>query len=659
MICAGVKRYFFTLILIFLTSSFTSFAQNLIPEGLTLSDKCTQILEQNGFTPTVKELSSTGNNQFHYNIYLTFFRTKIPASSDNQDLQKNILAILIPQEDFWQHSSSYLKLFTEAQKTSKDYILEIVLTVPDNLQYNFSFRNYALTGTHCWAKELDTPEYTAAILANISKEKISTSRLYTSGLKKSSPMWLTKLVTESFKRNNINCHVVQKMLSLYRAGMILGDSQLIPLFGQDISCIRINFADDSCLPVLSTLIKNYNLNETSSQDIHYSFLQIPHLNNIWLSERTNIIFLDVFGILVILLLSTFSFVGKKQNLYKKALKKSWFMLPILIIISLLSLYAGQLFCGIFNFIKTNHPVIQLGIKFFISIIFVSILFIIHENFNGKAIDFIYGWILLVVAIINVFVFSFADISLFWIFALEFLLIYLSRTREQIYALIISMVLMAVPFLPAIVIVSVYATNQDLLKLVYSSPGINILFTLVLFPFQIMWLRILIKLDFKSRKNISLVNILKYVGTSSGIIVSILIITVFAIIQLINAKNSTTGILPEFQIIPKENISLTVLSQDFESLSTKTVNISSKKPAFRYIVSVTSDTGTPVLDSTWDFISQDNSKTAIFSVPDYPPEDITIEFGSEQQTKLLLTVQAIYKTENPEIFQQETLSKEIN
>lgn len=648
-----LKKHLFSFILISCISLLS--LHGAIPEGLELADWTYSQLQKNGFSPSKKDLVSTGSDQFPYNISVVF-NPVYYAEENNMDQLVSTLIFTVSQKDFFSNRDEIISLLNFAGKQKKNYRIEFGFTTYENSMYSIFFRNFIYTGSECFASSMDNPEECAAVLLTISEEEQNSSEIYTTGLRKSSPLWLTKAVVTAFNDNDVDFILPQKILSLYRSGLIFGDSQMASYFRNNCRCIKIKLGSPAHLKVIEKIISDFSISETSSNDVHYNFYKTPVKKIIWINEKTNILALEFFGILLLLLITSFSFIGKKRIRYKKEFSKTWYMLPLTLTVSLVSLYTGQLLCMVIPFISQTNPVIQLGFKLIISVILSSPLFGLHQHLTKLSMEFVYSYLLNIVSIANIFIFSIADISLFWLFAFEYLIVYLSRYAKALPGLITYTALMLIPFIPYISIITANATDFDMQKLISSTFSINLLISLVLFPFNSMWLRVINRIySKKTLSQFSIKKLLKVLGFSTLIILSLFVISIIIVSHLYLAKNTVHESIPQIVEKQAEDLELSFSGEDFDNMENALLNIHFKKPAFRCKVEISAENTIPVLDSTYLYSISEETKKVTFSMPDYPPEKLSIDFATEADIYKEIRVEVLFKTEDPFIFEKQVIT----
>ena len=85
---------------------------------------------------------------------------------------------------------------------------------------------------------------------------------------------------------------------------------------------------------------------------------------------------------------------------------------------------------------------------------------------------------------------------------------------------------------------------------------------------------------------------------------------------------------------------------------KTLSINSKVPVFRYEITIQSEQGLPVYDSSFEYRLNQKEHTTNFIIPDYPPQKLAINYSidSNMSSKAIVTAWKIQE--------DGTLAKEV-
>ena len=625
------------------------------PKGTQLSNFTENFLNENGFETLRNQISITGQDEFPYNVITTFRNSKISHSDDKiTELSRKVLVICIKQENFFTNKEQILDLLKHISKRKYNFSIEFLFSALDD---NTLFRDFNLRGTQAYTESIEDKDIYCSLILDF--DKIKNNQILTTGFSTSTPLWLMKRLTDSFIHVNQPYETPQKFLSLYRIGLLKGDETMNIFFRNSIPTCKLILKENNDLTVIKHFIDNYKIAGTEEWDSHYSFLKLSSpFKPLFLTERNFIFALETFGLIAIFLICSFSFIGKSRIRYKKEFRTAWFLIPLKLILSILSLFIAEFIIKTIPFLSNINPIFMFGVKIIFSMIFLSLLFIIQEQLRIPVTQFAYGYILTISAILNVFIFSTIDLLFFSLFFQEYFIIYIFRRAKKIAYLILAIIIMLIPFVPYTITFIKNATNFELLRFVYSRNNFNIILALILFPFQIMWFRLLVQLNiFNATKSFTPKRIILS-ATITIISVSITIyITLFAFICFFQKKN-TNNQLP--QIINTEKSYIQVLDEkkDFLEMTTHQLKITTTKKVLRYTISLTSPDSQPLYDSLYNYSASENSKSITFNIPDFPPEQITINFNCDSKTISQLKIDVLYFTEEENKYEKETKTMTI-
>ena len=250
--------------------------------------------------------------------------------------------------------------------------------------------------------------------------------------------------------------------------------------------------------------------------------------------------------------------------------------------------------------------------------------------------------------------------LLFIFVLEYIIIYFSRLAKKIIPLIIASLIMLLPFIPYAVNILEYASQDKLLRLVQTGILGNMLYACILIPFQVMWLRIMVRIDiFGTHRHIASLKIVLATIGVMGIMVVCIVGTLFIGSIMLNQS------LPEkelnqqshfYQLVDAqapEQLQVSMSRKSYLELQSVEVQIASPVPIIRYEVQVLSENQIPVYDSAMSFVTEQNPSSQNFSqesspqnfleeapaagatthflIPDYPTNTTSFEYTADADT----------------------------
>ncbi|MCR4823636.1 MAG: hypothetical protein K5873_12280 [Treponema sp.] len=644
----------FTLLLLLLFSAFFRiFAQENL-RGNALSKKVERELRNNGLSPYGQELSSTGQDEFAYNIILEF-EAKESLSSDNTKNYRDQLIFSFYQEDFEENKEVLLDFIYFIRDFQRRWKALILFSALDKAILTDS---PTIKGSEVFAASIDNADSSCAIAVEFQKDKATS--IYTGSKNFTSPLWLLRGITDSFYETRKQYEFQDILSSIYRLGIISGRERLSFFFNNSVPAIELNFRDSSQLSLLKDFAKNYSPEETEEWDMHYISINRGNIfRAIYIKERFLIISCLTVGILTILILCIFSFTGEHGQRHKYEFIRSIYMIPFTLAISFLSLYLGQFFAGFISQYFTINPIFQYGIKIIFSMIFISLLFVLQGMLKISVTAFMYGYLLSIVSIFNIFLFSTRDLNLFVIFVIEYVIIYLSRNSKSLGALIFYYLLMLLPFIPYGTNIIKSANDLELAKSVFVAPLGNLLLSFAIFPFQITWLRMLVFVNVRAGvKGYTIKKMIVNGIISTFMILAFIFTLIFLISHFIYRDSYRKEQKSEIKILKEENFSLSVIlsKNEFLGMNTNHIKISSSERALRYQVTL-QEGGSEhsIYDSiyAYELLNKDmENEIYSFIIPDWPPEKITIDYAAPVNSKGLITVKAFYETDEKNIFRME-------
>ena len=692
-------RKFFVFLLLLLSAYSALFSQEkqedrkkIIPFGNSLSDAVGSSLSKNGFSPVQQHLSETGQDDFADNLLLEFEgdsdirqndkssiqSDKSSIQSDKSSIQKNSHAELdgqsyigrfdssstnfrstvifcFTQEDFFIHEEAILDFLKFLQELHKDWTATVLFSALDYSEFRDSF---SPKGTEVFALSVDDADSACAVTITLNSSK--DAAIHTGSKRHTTPLFLTKRITDSFFEKQIKFTFEDTLSAIYRLGLITSEERLSYFFENNIPAIGLDFNSAENLSVLKDFAQNYTLEGTEEWDMHYIYINRANLfKGIFINEKTIILICLSVGILTILILCVFSFTGKGGERQKYEFIKSSYMLPITVGISFLSLILGQNIVGFFSGYFQFSPVLEFGTKILFSLIFISILFALQEIFKFSVTAFVYGYLLSIVSIFNIFLFATRDLTLFVIFAVEYIIIYVSRSVKKLPVLLIFFFLMTTPFIPYGYVILKNATDAELAASIFCTPLGNLLLAFAMFPFQIMWLKILMFMNiYAGGKGYSMRRIIFNDVISTGVILVFVFTLIFSVSHFIykGDERAARKIKPKFIDTDAFSLSVSASKDSFSGMDTNHIKILSKEDALKYDVALYGiNTEHPIYDSIYDYTvstENDEKESYSFTIPDFPPKEITIDYASETGTKSRIEITAFYRTDEPHTFRTE-------
>ncbi len=626
--------------------------------GNFLSVHIEKTLASQNFQPATQRLAPTGQDNFAENIYLDFFSESKASKKEKQESLRNAAILDFTQEDFYKNEDEFISFLSDIKKISFDYDLTILfsaLTTPA-IQDNSDSIEQRLSGTGIFAENLPSPDESFAVSVSFDKSKPDT--ILTGAFRSASPLWLCRKLSETFYSAEKNYSFPNLISSLYRLGFINGDIRLNDFVINEIPAISVSFSSvKDGLSLIKNFLLSYDASASNEWEQHYVFMPLNYpLRPIVLNEFSCILICVILAVITLLSLCIISFTGKQGEQNKYDLLKNLYMIPLSLVLSLSGLLLSQFFLKKFSGGAFLNPVTIFGAKITAAMFFVTAMYAFHNVLKIPADIFIYSYIIQFIALFNIFYFSLRDILLFVPFGAEYILIFIFRKRKSLASLIIFLIMMILPFVPYAADILQKTSSEEFSGLLFTNFKGNFSVSLALFPFQIIWLKILVRLEiFNKNKKYSALKLLRNAIAATASILAFCVFLMqalhFAFYKEAMEKEAKSKI--SIKNSPSEFCSVAISQDEFSGLSTNHIKITSKKSALKYTVKIRSlDCKIPVYDSiySYNFVSEksENEKTAeqvTFVVPDYPPEKITIDYAASPDSFAEIEVTAFYKSDN--------------
>lgn len=643
-----LQAVFFPALCFFFNASLPLFSQALT--GKNLSSYIEKSLSSKKIDFASQDLSQTGRDNFARNIYIEF-------KSKNENLklseeEKSSVILDFTQEDFFSYEEDFLYFLEDIKNSALPLNVTVLFSALSSRSLPLPSK---ISGEKVFAENLfSEEEYFVLCIDFSSSEKNS---LLTGSYKSASPLWLCKKAADSFYDTYTPFSFPDSLASLFRLGFIHGEKRQASFAVNDIPALTLSFASvTEGFMVLKNFLLSYSPEGSSQWEKHYIFLPLKILPFAFaLNERTCLIIFIFFTVMTLLSMSLASFVGKQGEKNKYELLKNLYIIPLTLLLSFSALFLSEVILRKLNVNPVINPVMAFGFKVLLSIFFISVFYALHNILKIPTDIFIYSYIVQFIAAFNIFFFALQDLMLFVPFLIEYFLFFAFRKRKNTASLLVLFVLMALPFIPYAVIILQKTAEHDIPRLIYTDFKGRLSLALLLFPFQIVYLKILMRLDsYTKMKRYPAVKIIKNIALSSFSILALCFVFMESIFIFVYNPVRKEEEKSRITVIdtPASLSSVKITKNTFSGMNTNHIKISSKKQALRYEVKIKSlDFKVPLYDSVYEydfFTGQaDNGKTAgeaVFLIPDYPPEDITIDYAASFDSRAEIELTAFYSGE---------------
>lgn len=633
------RRYLFLSVLFFFISISHCFCENLT--GKELSDNIFNFFSKNNFSNIEKiSLAKTGQDEFAYNILISFNSNKISQENlESEKSNRNNMILVFTQEDTEKRLNEFLDFLSFIKKLeNKTYNLQILFSALDE-----QIIENDISGTKTFAKEIFDTDSTFAIIVKF--DEIKKYSLLTGAKNFTTPLWLTKQITNTFIESNIELENTHKLSSLYRLGILTGNSLMSQFFNVNIPATTLKVFDDkekTTFFILKTLIQKIDLSNSFEWDSHYMFLKLTKpFVQFWINESILVITFIIVITFSLLILCGFSFIGKTGANHKKEFLKIWYMIPFEFGISIGAFLLSQkILENIAIFQELSFFYLFSG-KILISLLIITVLFFIQDLLKLPINNFVFGYTSSFCAIFNILFFSSIDILFFILFSIEYLIIHISRPAKRIFFILFFLSLLFIPFIPYIYTIFSFADDKVLEKIVFADWKGNFVLSFAFFPLQLYYQKILVRLQISSGflGYSFLKQILKNIAFCI-IFFSIVGLCIFYSEELCFQKTNLKNTLSIEENKNADIISTKITRTEFLGMNTNRIKISSKKKVLKYEVKIINEADIPIYESSYDYKMLDNNEISFF-IPNYPPQNITIDYVSENESKSKIVIESTY------------------
>ena len=614
-----------------------------LPAGSSLSLAVEKTILKAGFTPSRIPLATTGQDVFPYNITVDF-----PCESQKQENNTKLLFAFM-QEDVWQASDAFSEFLRAISQAADRPAVTVLCAAGDKSPAGLASLH---TGTAEYAnavKEFETPAVVVVTLTD-------SCTVFMGSFRRTTPRWLTEIVFQALYEKKAVFSFPTAVTSFYRLGFIQADARMEAFMREAIPAVHLTLPENTDFSVLTALCAHYPTAEkTAEWDSHY--LVIPFfypLKACIIGERAFVISAFVLSTFSILLLCAFTFSGADARKQRKRAAKSWFMLPLTVGILFCAILLSQAVAVHIPIIKSASALVKLSFKVVLAALIVSIFFAVQELLKAPVGLFVYGDLPLYVAACNIFLFAAIDLQFFLPFVIEYAIIYRVRKTDDVLRLILALLAMLIPVSPYVYTIMANSRSDAITQLIFCSWRVNLLLALLFFPFQVIWLRILLwfKLYHHAGKVIiqralahNAISIAVIIGCFIGIAVSLTLIS--------NKLTPETEKKATIILRDRDTVHVSLASTTFSDLTTEHVTITSDVEAVRYSLELEATAGAvPLYDANYAFSLDENAAHAQFDIPDFPPKAITVDYAFSSETSGTLTVTALYRTDTPSVYRQE-------
>ncbi len=609
--------------------------------NLIAQNNCGQLfdfLEKKGFEPQVQLLTAGGTNSLPYNIIVNFS----PKDIGNEIKTSENLIILFNIDEVWDvrdNIVSVLELLRE-----QNYYSTAVFCYGSRLNIP---RENIIYGSEVFARSLNSDGNSDVYIFNLNSSKNS---IISGSNGHHSPSWMLKDIFDAYSSAKLTDGLPFYYISQTAEYSFATDKTFLALLNYDIPCILGNIKESEKIEsVAKSIILSFEKSSTKPDDSHTFMFRIFG-KRIWLSEFRIINAIIIIIVLGFLFLFCIGFINKNiKREFWQEISSIWYALPIIYILSYCGFFAGK---GLYSlFVKAgsqNYTVYGFFIlQIAIATLFVSAFYMANLTFQKKYTTRSLDFLLLIDTFINLVIFTLADISLFPIFLMIFVVALISFIFRRNWIHIILFVFLIIPFIPYVNALFEVSDKESLHTLLVKSNTFPFLVSLVLLPVYLMWLRILNSMKKRYAKKKIYASVLS--AMYLFIIFSLLIVNkVFYSSKKFEAKQIEVITLEASDLQQQIDFDFTWKDKTIFDDTIRSINIISKtKPVY---ASIKVSGKNPVLYSENDFTNlpsqnPDEKNTAEFLLPIFPPQKLEFNYGTDLTEQQILVEEIFFNEDD--------------
>ena len=598
------------------------------------SDSIFSYLQEEGLAPYIL-LNRTQSKDFPYNICLDF-----PSISP---LDPSVLVITIPQDDVPFFIDSIVQFAKELKNFARETEVIIVFTAGDTAYLPPYISLPAPTGKKTFLENIDTSQKIATIMLQKAPASQKTEVSVVAGInRKTTPPWMLSDFFNAARKTGLKTEIYGGNVTAYRLGIIHTNMSLFQFFSAQIPAILLQCTNADVCKVLPAFLDNLEQTRSRVWDNHYGLFMLKD-KMFFVSEPIFLVLLILTALVILLFFCLFSFFREKTRaLHLPDLKKIWFLIPLLVLITWLFLLAGQIITKKVYHQWFTYPLNGTLFKLSVTILFMAAASFLHKRLHFSTNDYIYAWLSNIISFVNLFLFASLELSLITFFSIQFLIYFFASYMRKTRYLLLSALLLTLTYIPFFI--SIHNIPHDLIyfRFINASVYDNLLIAFFLVPIEFMWIRILVRL--------------RLIGNNARFSFPFIIVTVILL--------SAGGIAGAYFIKPTEQetdiisvtectgkISCTTDRKSFLDRSRIELKLSTELEPVKTEVSVASNADITIYDSNFPFANNEKQNRTDFLLDEFPPNPLHIVYTCEKDYQSIVTITAYMKDNGGNIFKE--------
>ena len=618
----------------------------LYPQQKTLSNNLYTTLSESGIETEIQLLSNSQSESFPFSI--------IYSSQTTNKYPLHKLCVIIPQNTAFLIKNELIDFIKKLEKDKTPYYVDIILTADDYSPIPEEILPTIPAGTATFIDNLDTNEYTSAIVISdgLSPKLSEKTKIEFSTKGISTPPNFVKRIMDSFGKTQTKYSLNSSLLAFYRLGIINCDEVLSYLLNAQIPAIHF-LPSENIFDGIEHFIYNQSPIDNENWDSQYFFINIFN-TPIFVTEQV-LIFVVLIAIAIGLFLICFSFLfGQTAFSRKKEFLQTSILVPIIILILFASLTLGQIIIKFIIPQYNDYPITSSAFKLMITISLYLIFSRVRFFLKFPQTTYIYGFLLTLVTFINIFIFSLCDLSFFFFFLVAYIIAYLSRATKDSTSLIFAFISMIIIFIP--IFFTDFESLKQILSYINNAKGINnFFFALFLTPFILLMIRILVSKNlYKNHKISNYQKLIKALIILCSIFIGLIIYSTIIGFVISKSEINSENILTYKTDNQNEYFKYNYSKKNIFEKQEIDLNLKSTSNIIKYDISISSPSLIPIYDANFPYAAMTERGTAIFNLDEFPPENLTLSFSASTKYTIQIKIIAFVQVNSNEIVKTEKL-----
>lgn len=615
-------------VIFFLMISFQSL--QALENGISLmtpaqmSESIFKELSEAGYPAEYQHLTPVNeDNLFPENIVITIKGN--PDTDDNKSSIKNVIFAFT--QNFYIEDSTFVMTFLQGINEEKlPFTCTVLLSAAEN---DFSIKD-SFPSPNPTEKFIEQIYENSSACALCLYHTTGDREIISGSDGEISPLWLVSAVHSAFSEEDRDIKLFPNYIfRMYRN--LEGRDERTGLFlkrGIAAAGIGVRKGDGK---IIASLAKDLIKKRSDRYDRNYSFVK-PFNRGFFINESTSVVLFITFTFLILLKLCFEAFTKNSINYSRiKNLTRTVFWIPVYIMLTALIFYL--------NMTITK----SLIFSSLCSITIMLILFILQMHMNFFVSFSGFAFQMLIAGAANIFIFSSIQFSLMYFFLFGYLIIYISSRQKNTAVLIICFLILLFSGLHLIESILAPVNASLIFHEIPITFSLSIVFSCAIFPLQLLWLRIIMRLKIIENSPRS-----NKIVTCSGYALAILITTGILSASIFFTKSIFFSEPEKLSVYDKAVIKagneqppqLKVQKTDsvFYGIRTGHLYIEAPHKYIKYDITIEDENTNPLFDSNFLYEFTDSKKVR-FILPEFPAEKLEIVYSSEEKANPKIIINA--------------------